>query len=162
VKEIKLVHERGVALVDDQDYPTLSAYRWFLLKASHLSYAITSTKVDGKRGTALMHRLIMSPPKGTFIDHINRNGLDNRRENLRPASPSENIHNCRRYVTSKSRFKGVRTNPKDGKYEARLKVNGKRIWLGRYISDVDAAIAYDLAAIRFFGEYALTNVISNP
>jgi HNH endonuclease len=103
----------------------------------------------------LMHRLIMSPGPREVVDHINHNGLDNRRENLRVCSRTENNWNARKRKNSKSRFKGVR---KAGNgWVASINVNKVFMHIGFFKTEIDAAEAYNNQAIKFYGRFAVLN-----
>lgn len=152
-----------VALVDDEDYDSLIPYQWYAFRGSRsqIIYAArshyVSNPVNGKSRTVkvYMHKQITGYAK---TDHKNRNGLDNRRENLRSATQTQNNANIpKRKGLHSSRFKGVSWSPARSKWEAKTSVNGKTIHLGRYISEIDAAKAYDRAAVEYFGEFALLN-----
>jgi hypothetical protein len=102
-----------------------------------------------------MHRQLLTPPPGKCIDHANGNGLDNRRANLRFATPAQNAWNTRRKVSA-SGYKGVYFS-KANKFGAAIRCNKKRIHLGCFDSPVDAAKAYDKAAKKYHGQFAQTN-----
>ncbi len=163
MKEIPLT--RGYrAIVDDDDYERLSAKRWraSVMKpradGSVTVYAIGSTSLrDGKERTLFLHRVVLDAPKGKQVDHINGDGLDNRKENLRICTNAENNRNRRPYPYGDSKFKGVSWAKRDEKWRATIKMNGKRIHLGYFTREIDAANAYDAAAIERFGEFARTN-----
>jgi hypothetical protein len=105
-----------------------------------------------------MHRQIVNPPDDLLVDHHNHNGLDNRRFNLRLATDSTNQQNARKRITkTTSRFKGVDFVKATGKWRARIAVNGRRLFLGSFDSELEAALAYDAAARKYFGEYACLN-----
>ena len=105
-----------------------------------------------------MHVLIMGKrPKGLVIDHINGNGLDNRRANLRFATPTENSQNQRKRAGCISDFKGVDFDRYKFRWRARIFFNGECIYLGRYQHETDAARAYDNAARRLYGQLANLN-----
>ena len=108
-----------------------------------------------------MHGLIMPAPDGQFVDHINGNGLDNRRENLRLVTHQQNSFNQKHHGGS-SKFKGVSIDRISGSWRAYITVDGKRKHLGRHGTEIDAAKAYDMAAKEFFGEYAKLNLESAP
>ncbi len=140
-----------VALFDDDDAPEILTRRWRLHTAkSGKQYAVT-----GKR-SVFMHHSVISPRPGLYIDHINGNGLDNRRSNLRLCTHAENMRN-RRPQGGSSRFKGVSLNRATGKWRAGITLDGRTISLGTYENERDAAAAYDAAAARLFGEFAATN-----
>ncbi len=105
-----------------------------------------------------MHRFILDPPTGVFIDHINRDTLDNRRYNLRLATPSQSRANTSgQRIRHISKYKGVGYDPTTCRWVASICVNRKRFFLGSYDLQEDAAKAYDSAALYFFGEYAYIN-----
>ncbi len=103
-----------------------------------------------------MHRLIMNPPKGMEVDHINGNRLDNRRENLRIVTSQQNKMNSGTRKHS-SIYKGVSWNKNSKSWRANMTFNKKHISLGQYINEYHAALAYDLWALDLFKEFAKTN-----
>ena len=110
-----------------------------------------------------MHRLIMRPSPGQIVDHINGDGLDNRRENLRLCNNTQNMQNARKKKGTISRYKGVRfcRRVKEKQWRAGITVHGKNIYLGYYLTQEGAALAYNLAAEKHFGEFAKLNDV-NP
>lgn len=107
-----------------------------------------------------MHRVITSAPPGMEVDHINGNGLDNRRGNLRVCTKSGNQRNQRVQSRAKtSVFKGVSRWKKNNRWAAFIKLGGRPTYLGSFKSEVDAALAYDAAARKHFGAFARTNFI---
>ena len=151
------------AIVDPEDYERLSKYKWHAHKAPHTFYAVRSL-TNGKkqpRKNAQMHNLIIEVPPGMFIDHINHNGLDNRKANLRPATRTQNIWHRKKFKRpSRSRYKGVDWSKTQKKWRARIRVNGKRIYLGSFKNELQAAKAYDAAAKKYHGEFAVLNFSS--
>lgn len=142
-----------VALVDDEDYSVLIQHPW-AAGGGGSNYAVRYEK--GK--AILMHRLIVNPEVGQCVDHVNGNGLDNRRSNLRACSHQENMRNRRTTdVAGVSRFKGVYWEAKKRLWRARIAVDKKYKSLGRYKVEEDAARAYDRAARVYFGEFARVN-----
>ena len=142
------------AFVDDDDYERLSKHTWNAhFYDDDIVYATTNIK--GKMVS--MSRYIMDAQKGTHVDHINHDTLDNRKENLRICTPSQNIWNSRKRKYSSSIWKGVSLNKRSMKWIASICVKGKRISLGSFEYERDAAKAYDKAAILYFGEYAMLN-----
>ncbi len=147
------------AIVDDDEFDMVSAHKWHL--HNHSKYARASIKDinTGVRRSVLMHRLIL--PVSGIIDHINRDGLDNRKCNLRPATASENCRNRKSYGDSSSKFKGVYLHP-TGRWQAAIKItcgDGIATYLGIFDDEIDAALAYNVAAKEHFGEFANLNII---
>lgn len=127
-------HGKGLfAIVDDEDYERLIKHSWCMDVGG--GYPMSRVNYKAIR----MHRMIMSAPKGMHVDHINRDKLDNRRSNLRVATPSQNAHNTGIKVTNKSGFKGVSYSVRDKRWLAQVKINYKNIVLGRF-KDKESAI----------------------
>lgn len=143
-----------IAIVDDADHEMLARYRWFAQPKRATVYAHRNIVRDGFPTTRFMHHDVLgSLPPGMWVDHINGDGLDNRRVNLRFASPTENARNKRVRKDSGTGIKGVRRRP-SGRWTARICVNGCQIWLGTFNSPEDAAAAYLAAAREHFGKFA--------
>lgn len=140
----------GFALVDDEDLPMLTQWRWVHTRDGQSIY-VTRSGSD----RALMHRVLLQPSLDLLVDHINGNGLDNRRFNLRTCTRAENARNRHR-LRSSSGYRGV-AQLSSGKWQAQIKVNGRSIYLGSHVTAEDAAKAYDAAARSHFGEFANTN-----
>lgn len=109
-----------------------------------------------------MHREIMSPPPGKFVDHVippevHAKVIDNTKANLRICSSMENMRNGRKYANCSSPFKGVCWHKVNKAFVSRIRVNGELISLGSFQIEVNAAYVYDLAAVKYFGEFAKTN-----
>lgn len=156
VREIPLARG-GVALVDDEDYGrVLAAGPWHGNPGQRTSYAMHNVRCDRGRGwtTQSMHVFVMGQP---WIDHINGNGLDNRRENLRLATHGQNAANRPKRSDSKSPYKGVERNPRGLPWRARICVNYKKRHLGLYPTAEEAARAYDAAAVEAWGPFANLN-----
>lgn len=140
------------ALVDAGDYDRLMQHKWMALFTCGNWYAWRSEK--GK--CILMHREIMNPPRGMVVDHINRNGLDNRRENQRVCTYAQN--NCNRRPAGKSSpYKGVSWDRTRKKWKATAWHNGESVPIGRYDDERDAARAADFKNVQLHGEYAYLN-----
>lgn len=146
----------GIALIDDADFDMISKYKWRHVNQRRNIYATTNIKQGDKYVTVIMHRLIMGAQQGQMIDHIDCNGLNNQRNNLRLADYKQNSHNRR--PNKGRKYKGVKKNGKHGFY-ASISINGKPIYLGIFSREDDAALAYNEAAIRYYGDYARLNVI---
>lgn len=147
--EIGLVNG-GFAVVDDESLPLMGARRWRRKSDHGRTYVYSST-----RPQVALHRLIADPPAGMMVDHINGNGLDNRRANLRVASNSQNQANRQR--VRGAYIKGICFHRKSGKWQAQIKKDDVNFYLGLYASEEAAAHAYAKAAHRLFGEFAWTN-----
>jgi len=147
------------ALVDDDDFEALSKWKWHANKSKGNYYACrNSPRVNKKRTSIKMHRQIMNVPNdGLFIDHINGNGLDNRRENLRLCTNAENTRNSRVSSSNTTGYRGVSLHGPTKKFRARIKSDDGTIYLGHFKTAIDAALAYDFAAKRFHGEFARLN-----
>lgn len=106
-----------------------------------------------------MHRLIMSPPDDMEIDHIDNDGLNNRKSNLRIVSRAQNRYNARPNFnkTGTSKFKGVSWQRDENKWLVQIQLGHKTIHIGRFKDEIEAARAYDKKAKEVFGEYAWTN-----
>lgn len=149
-------------MCDDGDFEFLSAFRWYLLRGSRINYAhglVSESIVKNKRPR--MHRVLMQPPKGMIVDHINSNGLDNRRCNLRLCTNRQNVQNQRILREGSSKYKGVYWDKENSKWRASIVVNSKRLALGRFKNEIEAAIIYDEAAEKYFGEFAYINFHEN-
>lgn len=147
-----------VALVDDEDAErVIAAGPWFVMEQCRgelaRRYAI---RRSGKR-TVYMHRLIMDAPAGMEVDHVNGDGLDNRRENLRLCTRAENRRNQRKAAGLSSRFKGVDWHKGRHRWRAQIEQDRRARYLGHFNDEADAARAYDKAARELFGEFANLN-----
>jgi len=146
-------------LYDEEDYEIIKDHKWRIKNVGKCFYAVTDIKYINKKITIRMHRLIMGFPEGMHIDHINHNGLDNRKCNLRECTGSQNNANQRNQIGKSSKYKGVCFNKNRNKFVAAIKKDKKQKYLGIYISEIDAAKSYNKAAIEYFGEFANLNVI---
>ena len=146
------------AVVDVADYEVLAGYKWRVLVQARGCYAVRHA---GKR-MVYMHREIMDCPAGLCCDHINHDGLDNRRANLRLASYSQNTANQRPRAGCSSAYKGVTLDYHARKWKAQIMHNRQGIHIGVYDFEIDAAIAYDDVAIDLFGEFACLNFNCRP
>ena len=141
------------AEVDEADLAVLSKHRWYPEHGRFTTYAQTMIrKPDGQRTSIRMHTLLTGYG---LCDHVNRNGLDNRRANLREATTSQNGAN--RVSSKGSPFKGVCWDKTNLKWKAYITVEGTRISLGYHTTAERAAHAYDIKAAEVFGDFALLN-----
>lgn len=137
-------------VVDDQDHERAAKFNW------QAQYSKTMNSYYAKKEGDQLHRFILGLDKSKlkYVDHINHNTLDNRRINLRIATPSQNSFNRKTHATNKSGFKGVHWDKEARKWRASIRLYGKLINLGRFSTPELAHAAYCEAAIRLFGEYA--------
>ena len=136
--------------MDEADFPLVCQHKWYARVRGNTSYAVAT--VDGR--PTLLHRLLMAAERGQIIDHIDGDGLNNSRANLRLASHQQNMRN-RRPAGGKSRFKGVFSE--GDHWRVCIKVDRESVHLGSYTSEEKAARQYDRAARLFYGEFARTN-----
>jgi hypothetical protein len=157
MKEIQLT-KGYVAQVDDEDYEWLSQYKW-QANDYHKNHVIAKGQINGRY--TQMHRLILGLTDPTIIcDHIDNNSLNNQRSNLRPATRHQNTMNSRKLQgNTTSKYKGVSFHARPRRWVAAIIPNGKKIQIGTYLTEIEAAIAYNKAAIKYFGEYAWLNKI---
>jgi len=152
MKKIKLTQGK-YALVDDKDFEQLNQFKWCIWKDKNTDYAARrkSEKI------ILMHRYIMNCPQNKQIDHKNRNGLDNRRNNLRICNIHQNARNRVGNKNTSSKYKGVCWHKKSNKWTCKIGINNKRKSLGFYHHEKDAARIYDFWANKLFKEFAYLN-----
>lgn len=158
-RNIYFVHDNGeaelkcgdvIVLLDAENVDLVSSYQW----AVGIHGYVTSGA--GKR-QILLHRLVAGAGNGCIVDHVNRNKLDNRRSNLRICTCQQNMFNREQQANNQSGYKGV-CQTKDGLWQAQIQYCGRAVYLGRFGDALSAAMAYDMAAKRLFGEYAFLNL----
>lgn len=155
-----------IAIVDDRDFRRVSKYTWHVVGSSSRNktrYAQTTIRTGKSRQNIFMHHLILPPADGLITDHIDRNGLNNTRKNLRRVTHSENNLNRsvpRQYKKTKGTdYKGVYWNRAAKKWVCEICHDGKKDYLGLFVNALDAARAYNEAALKYHGEFAMLNVI---
>ncbi len=132
------------AIVNDEDFEWLNQWKWYALSGGYkLTYYAVRHLPQNHSKHIHMHRLILDAPSGKLVDHINGNGLDNRRENLRLVTGSLNQHNRIKLNNNKtSKYKGVRWHKRDKKWIAQIVFNGKQKYLGSFDSEFEASLKY--------------------
>ena len=141
------------ALIDKKDYRKISGYKWYI---STFGYAVAKVKSN----TIFMHRIINDTPLGMNTDHINGNKVDNRKNNLRNATDSQNSFNSYK-KGKKNKYKGV-YKTKSGRWAAKIEINYKQKHLGTFDNPECAAKSYNSAAKELHGRYAKLNVLPEP
>lgn len=141
-------------MVDDEDFPLVSQFNWWADKDRNTYYAVTKVRQhDGHRKRMSMHRLILSAKADETVDHENQNGLDNRRSNLRMATREENASNRR----VGANYKGIYQSKKSSRWYAVLTCKQNRYRSKVFATPIEAAIAYDMMAIQYHGDFASLN-----
>lgn len=160
MKQIYLTQNQ-IALVDDEDYEFLVNFNsWCATthKRRKTFYAVSSKMVGDKCKNFFMHRLLLNiSSNDLFVDHIDGNGLNNQRSNLRICTRNENQQNRPKNKNNKSGYKGVYWNTERGKWQADIMVDKKKVYLGRFDNVELAAKAYKDAALKYHAEYANIN-----
>ncbi len=161
MREIKLTQGK-VALVDDEDFEAVSQFKWYAtVKDGRIYYACRKTTINGQRIIIHMHRLLMGLDKGCakVIDHIDGNGLNNQKCNLRICTIQQNCQNRKSQKNNTSGYKGVSFDKQYLKWKARICAKDKRTVIGYYVNKEQAALAYNEAAKKHYGEFASLNQI---
>src|SRR4029077_2817906 len=154
MREITLT--RGhVAFVSDEDFEFLSTFKWHVQISKHTCYAASHSKGV----TTFMHRLILGAEKGINVDHVDGNGLNNVRENLRRCTQHGNSRNAFKRKPASSIYKGVSFYKRDQLWTAQIMVDRRYIHIGRFSTEAQAAQAYNRAAMVHFGDFARFNEI---
>jgi len=166
MKEVELT-KGYVCLVDDEDYELVSLKSWHIKPSrggrykAHTIYACTAIRLGHGRKAKVahvsMHRFLMNAAAGQLVDHINGNGLDNRRHNLRFCTRSQNRTNQWHGLTER---RGARFHKRLGLWQSSITVNGKQIHISYFKTPEEASAAYDAKAILLHGEYATTSTLS--
>lgn len=172
--KIELTQNKAT-LVDDKNLKWLNQDKWHVDKHGNIYYAVRKITIQSqdkkknikqKRKTIYMHRIIMENKLGRklkqneYIDHINGNGLDNRRNNLRLCDNSKNIANSNKQKNTSSIYKGVCWNKRLKKWISQIRFNKKTMHLGVFHDEIEAALAYNEIALKYFKEFAKINIIN--
>ncbi len=142
------------AMVDDKDFEWLNQWKWYAHRQNTFFYV---RRGINSRIKILMHRIILNIQDGLFVDHIDRNTLNNQRSNLRACTNSENQMNTIKPKNNTSGYKGVIFYKHGRLWAAQIKVNKKQIYIGCFKNKLEAAKAYNIAALKYHGEFAYLN-----
>lgn len=150
------------AIIDTEDFERVNQYKWQVAKRGRFFYATAYLgKRNGKYVRQYMHRFILNALPEQLLDHINYNGLNNRKSNLRFCSKSQNAANSIGGKNRKSRYKGVYWQKDRKKWAADIRISNKTIHLGRFKKESEAGYAYNQAAIRYFDTFARLNEVKD-
>lgn len=159
MREVTILNSDKYAIVDDEDYDKLCNLKWYF-HSGRVYYQLLTPREGrrAKRQLISMASAVMNNPAQMY-DHKDRNPLNNQKDNLREASFSENGHNRTKLIGTSSKYIGVSWYKNRQKWHAEIKVNGRRHYLGSFVNEVEAAKAYNDAAIKYFKEFANLNTI---
>lgn len=156
MKQIKLKNSNLYFIIDEEDYNLVSRYTWYLAKRHKNYYVITGSG----NNKILLHRLILNViERNIHVDHINHDGLDNRKLNLRICSNTENRRNQRKRKNTSSKYKGVYWDKSKKKWAVIVTFEKKKYFLGRFNDEIDAAKCYNEFAKKYHKEFALLNEV---
>lgn len=160
---VKIKLTQGIyTLIDDEDYPLVSQYKWYVTRCNRRWVAITGPDKKTKGKQLLMTRLVMKARSGQQVDHKKHyeDYIDNRKSNLRLCTHAENGRNRRKQLKkTSSQYKGVIWNKHAGKWQVTIIVSRNYIHLGLFTDEIEAARAYNIAAVEHFGEFAKLNEV---
>ena len=153
MKRIPLTQEK-FTLVDDEDYEEIKKYKWWLVSAGYAGRKIGNRK---NRKPLYLHRYILKAPKGTVVDHLNGNKLDNQKSNIRICTQSHNLQNKKITKNSTSKYRGVSWSEYHKKWHSRICFKQKKTHVGYFDNEKIAAAEYDRVALKIYGENAYFN-----
>jgi hypothetical protein len=156
MKEIRLSQNK-TAIVDDSDYERINRWKWSAHSNKGKWYAVRFVGTWPLQECIRMHRTILDAPAGVLIDHRDGDGLNNTRSNLRLCNTIQNAQNRNKQINNTSGYKGVSWAKWANSYRAQIWDNTKKIHLGYFKNAEDAARAYDVAAQKYHGEFAVLN-----
>lgn len=158
MKQISLTQGK-FAQVDDEDYDYLNQWKWCANKKPNENYyAVRRASIlQGETKEIRMHRIIMKTPDGMECDHINHNGIDNQKSNLRNCTHGQNMKNRTSAKNASSKYLGVYWYKVNKKWRATISINGKVTHLGTFKTEIEAAKAYNIMAEKHYGEFANLN-----
>jgi hypothetical protein len=142
------------ALVDDEDYPKVSKHKWFVIQRGKSEHACRTVIENGNKRTEYLHRALLNPNSNEVVDHINGNGLDNQKANLRLCTKQQNSWNSDKNTKNVSGYKGVSFEKTTGKWRVRIRKDGKSYSYGLYEQAEEASKVYLEKAQELFGQYA--------
>lgn len=150
------------AVIDECDADRVLAKKWSASGIPGLIRAQHYWRENGARFAIGMGPFIMEPPAGLVVDHIDHNPLNNRRGNLRVCTAKQNLQHRQKYKNNTSGFIGVSITPRHKAYFVRIRFDGLLIHVGHFADPIEAARAYDAAAVKYFGEFAVLNFPATP
>lgn len=157
MKEIVMRAGGGIALVDDEDFDTLNAGGWWVNGAGY-----ATRRVRSLRTTLMMHRVVVSAPRGVQVHHVNGERLDNRKANLRICTQAQNNVAQPIRASGSSPYRGVHRCSRADRFIAKIRIDGRSKYLGTFTDEIEAAVAYDAAARECHGEFAALNFAGTP
>lgn len=159
MKEIKLT-QGYVALVDDEDYEMANFFSWHIMKRKTNMYAgAQACRTNGKNKMITLHSIILPNIQvGNEIDHIDGNGLNCQKSNLRIVTHIQNMQNKKHIYNKTSKYKGVCKAKGEKKYRCQIGINKKVVYIGKFDNAKEAALAYNEMAKKHFGEHAALNI----
>lgn len=158
MKRIKLTQNK-YALIDNEDFKKVSKFNWYAKKISNIYYATHGVRVGGKDKTVFLHQFILNFPN-KLIDHKDRNGLNNQKENLRICTPTQNGANkIKQSNKTSSKYKGVYWHRLSSRWVAQVGINNKCYNLGSFKTESEAAKIYNKKARELFGNFARLNIL---